>query len=621
MCGIVGIVKKIGLVRQQELDSVQEALKVQSHRGPDASFFWADQKVILGHNRLSIIDLSTSANQPFHRDDLGLVIIFNGEIYNYKVLKDELLKLGATFITSSDTEVLLLAFHYFGESFLKKLVGMFAFLIYNKISGEVFMARDRFGEKPLFYIETSNAIYFASELRALREIYPDSMTINQAAVIDLLEQMYINGHHTIYNEVSIFRPASFLASNSGQLTWNTYYQFPTKVDLDITFQELKHEVKKVLVNSVIDELHADVPVATFLSSGIDSSLITAIAKELKTDILAITMSTGDPSTDEVMQASVFAKKLAIKQEVVSITTKSLKVLAKLMKNIQPLADASIIPTHLVTQQVSSHTKVMLSGDAGDEVFGSYRKPILYAENSPYFNSVSSSLLNSVWSQFPEISTKYFTDKNRFKIAGWDGFYAKTNLSGVFNEVFTECKPINAVMKKAHDLRYLYKENPEKLSFGVDMETRLPSDFLLKVDTASMASSLEVRAPFLDHRLVDLSFRSPISALMPNGIDKEITRSLYKEYVGYDHQGSKKGFSLPYSSYLQHDWGIILESFLNEGISETYFLFNKEGIIAILKKHKINPQQKWARILYSILVLEIWLRVFHLNKEVNFFSTE
>jgi asparagine synthase (glutamine-hydrolysing) len=620
MCGIVGIIKKTGLISQIESDSVQKALKAQSHRGPDASSFWADQKVILGHNRLSIIDLSTSANQPFHRNDLGLVIIFNGEIYNYKVVKDELLKLGASFKTSSDTEVLLLAFHYFGESFLEKLVGMFAFLIYNKNSGEIFMARDRYGEKPLFFIETAQALYFASELQALKQIYPDSMTINQEAVIDLLEQMYINGHHTIYEEVRVFQPARFLSSKKGQLNWNVYYQFPTKADLDITFPELKHKVNELLVESVTSELHADVPVATFLSSGIDSSLITAIAKEIKSDILAITMSTGDPSTDEVTQASVFAKKLGINQEVVTISIKSLEVLARLMKNIQPLADASIIPTYLVTQQVSSHTKVMLSGDAGDEVFGSYRKPVLYSENAQYLSSFPSNLLNSALSQFPKISTKYLTDKNRFRLAGWEGFYAKTNLSGVFNKVFIESKPINSVLNKAKELEYLYRENPEKLSFGVDLETRLPSDFLFKVDTASMASSLEVRAPFLDHRLVDLSFRSPIGALMPNGKDKEITRTLYKEYAGYEHQGNKKGFSLPYSTYLQHDWGLILESFLNEGISESYFHFNKDGIKEILKKHRKSPQQKWARILYSVLVLEIWLRVFHLNKEVNLFST-
>jgi asparagine synthase (glutamine-hydrolysing) len=446
------------------------------------------------------------------------------------------------------------------------------------------------------------------------------MTINQEAVIDLLEQMYINGHHTIYEEVKVFQPARFLSSKKGQLNWNVYYQFPTRVDLDITFPELKRKVNELLVESVTAELHADVPVATFLSSGIDSSLITAIAKEIKPDILAITMSTGDPSTDEVTQSSVFAKKLGINQEVVTISTKSLEVLVRLMKNIQPLADASLIPTHLVTQQVSSHTKVMLSGDAGDEVFGSYRKPVLYSENAQYLSSFPSNLLNSALSQFPKISAKYLTDKNRFRLAGWEGFYFKTNLSGVFNKVFKESKPINSVLNKAKELEHLYQENPEKLSFGVDMETRLPSDFLFKVDTASMASSLEVRAPFLDHRLVDLSFRSPIRALMPNGKDKEVTRTLYKEYAGYEHQGSKKGFSLPYSTYLQNDWGIILESFLNEGISETYFNFNKDGIKEIIKNHRKSPQQKWARILYSILVLEIWLRVFHLNKEVNLFST-
>lgn len=619
MCGVVGIIKKSGCIGPDEQRSIQNALRVQSHRGPDASSSWADQRIILGHNRLSIIDLSTSANQPFHRDDLGLVIIFNGEIYNYKTLKIELLEKGASFNTSSDTEVLLLAYHYFGASFLEKLVGMFAFLIYDKNSGEVFMARDRFGEKPIFYIETDHAFYFASELQAIRQIYPESMTINQDAVIDLLEQMYINSHHTIYQEVRAFPIASFLKAKDGKLQWKSYYKYPIKADLDITYLELKQKSKDLLIEAVANELHADVPVATFLSSGIDSSLITAIAKEIKPDILAITMSTGDPSTDEASQASEFAKKLAIRQEIVPVTTKSLEVLAKLLKNIQPLADASLIPTHLVTKQVSDHTKVMLSGDAGDEVFGSYRKPTLYQENSAYFSPFSGTFLTTIWNQFPNLATKYFTDKNRFRLAGWEGYYSKTNLSGVFKDVFLESKSQNYILKKALELRSYYLENPEKLSFGVDLETRLPSDFLLKVDTASMASSLEVRAPFLDHRLVDLSFKSPVSALMPHGIDKEITRSLYKDYVGYEHQGSKKGFSLPYSSYLQQDWGIILESFLNEGLSESHFYFNKEGILAILKKHRKSPEQRWARILYSILVLEIWLRVFHLNKEINLFS--
>jgi asparagine synthase (glutamine-hydrolyzing) len=617
MCGIAGIFKKSGVISAFESDSLQQALISQSHRGPDASSFWSDQQVVLGHNRLSIIDLSTSANQPFHRDDLGLFIIFNGEIYNYQTIKKELLALGATFKTQSDTEVLLLSYYYFGKSFLKKLIGMFAFLIYDKNSGEAFMARDRFGEKPIFYIETTDTFYFASELQALKKLYDKELTINQDAVVDLMEQMYINLHHSIYNEVQIFPPAKFLHLQREQSTWSNYYDFPTKVDLEIPFEDLKGQVKDLLIDVVEKELHADVPVASFLSSGIDSSLITAIAKEVKPDILAITMSTGDPNTDEVNQAATFAKTLNIKQEVVSINTSSLSVLAKLLRNIQPLADASLIPTHLVTEQVSSHTKVMLSGDAGDEVFGSYRKPVLYQEYYYNLGALGLFFLELAQNTSPNFSSNYLTDKNRIRLAGWGGFYAKTNLSGIYDQVFNSGKSLNYVFKKAKELRPIYEDNLEKLSFGVDMITRLPADFLFKVDTASMASSLEVRAPFLDHRLVDLSFRSPISALMPSGLDKEVTRNLYKEFVGYEHQGSKKGFSFPYSEYLQGEWGMVLERFLEEDLSRSHFNFNTDGLKSILKIHRKKPQQKFARVLYSVLVLEIWLRVFHLGVDIDF----
>ncbi|MGM0944199.1 MAG: asparagine synthase (glutamine-hydrolyzing) [Bacteroidota bacterium] len=616
MCGIVGIVKKSASTSLSEKDSLELALSLQSHRGPDASSLWSDQRVVLGHNRLSIIDLSTSANQPFHRDDLGLVVIFNGEIYNYLILREELQARGASFTTQSDTEVLLLAYHYYGKDFLKKLVGMFAFLIYNKNSGEVFIARDRFGEKPIFFIDSEDTFYFASELRALKQIYPKTLTINQEAVIDLMEQMYIDSSHTIYEEVLVFPPSTYLEIQSGHLNWETYYEFPKGQENEISFENLKVQANDLLTEIISKQLHADVPVATFLSSGIDSSLVTAIAKEIKSDIVAITMSTGDPSTDEVGQASTFAKKLEIKQEVVTINTGSLGVLAKLLKNIQPLADASLIPTHLVTNQVSSHTKVMLSGDAGDEVFGSYRKPILYKEHPSNFGVFGKFLIDVAQKISPNGSSKYLSDINRIRLAGWDGFYTKTNLNGLFNQVFLSGKPLNLVYQKAQELKPNYKENLEKLSFGVDMLTRLPSDFLFKVDAASMASSLEVRAPFLDHRLVDLSFKSPISALMPSGIDKEVTRSLYRDYAGYEHQGSKKGFSFPYSDYLYGEWGNILERFLNEGLSQSYLNFNSEGIQSILKSHRIRPQQKLARVLFGVLVMEIWLRVFHLDIEVD-----
>lgn len=617
MCGIAGILSLKNDLTPSHLNRLEKSLQLQAHRGPDAKSIWANSKVALGHNRLSIIDLSSSANQPFYNEDLGLTIVFNGEIYNYLSLKKELKSLGYHFITTSDTEVLLAAFRHYGKTICEHLIGMFAFVIYDHQNQSVFAARDRFGEKPFFYIHTDEEFLFASELGALAELYTRALTINQSAVVDLMENMFINPHHSIYSEVSIFPPGSQMVLDGDDLNFSTYYSFPKQVTSSIGFTSLKKQVKSLLYDIVDQELHADVPVATFLSSGIDSSVISAIAKEIKPDILAVTMSTGDPSSDETADAKEFAKKLNIRQEVVHVDPGALSILAKLFKSIQPLADASVIPTHLVTEAVSKHTKVMLSGDAGDEVFGSYNKPNLYKSygTNPILGGEFG--LNALLNLPQKKIGKYLSDKNRFKLGGWKGYYMKNNLSGCFKEVFKSGVPINYVSHVAEELISEYQGNPEKLSFGVDLLTRLPGDFLFKVDAAAMRSSLEVRAPFLDHRLVNLSLESDLNSLMPNQIDKEITKSIYQDFAGYPHRGSKKGFSIPYMTYLQHSWGDILEGFLKEPLSETYFNFNPVGLLKILNQHRQIPQQSLARVLFSALVLEIWLRVFHLKREVHF----
>lgn len=620
MCGIAGIVSFKKKIQESDISRVREALKAQAHRGPDDCSSWSHDKVAFGHNRLSIIDLSTAANQPFHRTDFGLTIIFNGEIYNYKSLKHKLENCGHSFETNSDTEVLLVAYREFGEKLTDHLIGMFAFVIYDSISETVFAARDRFGEKPLFFIQLQNSFLFASELIALRQLYTGELTINQAAVVDLMENMYINPHHTIYNEVSVFPAAYQLTIRKGQFNWSRYYDFPRKVTQTPDFEVFKRDVKNRLYEIVTRELHADVPVATFLSSGIDSSIITAISKEIKPDILSITMSTGEQHSDEKEDASNFARKLDIRQEIITVNPSSLEVLGNLLQTMQPLADASLIPTHLVTKTVASHTKVMLSGDAGDEVFGSYNKPNQYLQHGSKtlpFGSMALNVVSAVAGKHKDI---YLHDKNRFKLDGWEGYYSKTNISDCFSQIFRKSVPINWVRKISQDLKLDYAENPEKLSFGVDVLTRLPGDFLLKVDSAAMLSSLEVRAPFLDHTLVDLSFSTAMPSLSPSGLDKEVTRCIYEEFAGKPHQGSKKGFSIPYLTYLKDSWGILLERFLKEGLSSHFLGFNTQGILGLLLKFRAEPRQSLARILFSVLVLEIWLRVFHLKQEIDYQTT-
>ncbi|EAZ79806.1 asparagine synthase (glutamine-hydrolyzing) [Algoriphagus machipongonensis] len=617
MCGVAGIIKLKGEIQDTEINQLREGLKFQKHRGPDALGVWSDQKVALGHNRLSIIDLSTQANQPFSREDLQLKIIFNGEIYNYKELKKTLQEKQYTFQTSSDTEVILAAYKEYGEKVCNHLVGMFVFVIYDLQNQSIFVARDRFGEKPFFYLENSGTIYFASELKALQKTYNQKLTINQNAVFDLMENMYINGLHTIYEEVHLLPPGNFLKIKDGEVTISSYYSFPTKVKRKNSFEELKSEVKGLLYDIVEHELHADVPVATFLSSGIDSSLITAIAKELKPDILAVTMATAESHSDESPAATEFAKKLDIKQEIIPVDPGSLSVLGDLLSHVQPLADASLIPSYLVTKAVSGHTKVMLSGDGGDEVFGSYNKPNIYKEFGGSVGFWGKLAVKTALNSDSNNIDKYLSDKNRIKYAGWEGFYRKHNLSyKLGSQIFNSYRPQLQVLKEYKKIQRLYESNPEKSSFGVDINTRLPSDFLHKVDTAAMLSSVEVRAPFLDHRLVDLSLETDMSSLSPNGIDKEVTKSLLKEFTGDLPSKSKKGFSIPYLTFLQGAWGEILEGYLKDGKSIAYLGFNQKGILDLLNEFRNSPTQRIARVLFSVLVLEIWLRVFHLEQEVN-----
>jgi asparagine synthase (glutamine-hydrolysing) len=626
MCGIVGKYSLKGSISNDDEQRLKVALDLQNHRGPDAQGIWRGDSAILGHNRLSIIDLSQAADQPLYRADLGLRIIFNGEIYNYQLLRSSLQKQGYEFTTTSDTEVILAAYAHWGKALCEYLTGMFAFAIWDEQNEELFIARDRFGEKPIFFINHGDGFYFASELNALRTIYPRELTINQDAVIDLVEYLYINLHHSIYQEVSVFPPASTLSiSKDGAKNWGQYYKYPTQVGENIDFDSLKKQTKEKLFQTVERELHADVPVATFLSAGVDSGLITAIAHEIKPDLQAVTMATNEEATDETDGAKSLARKLGIKHEIVPVNTDSLEVLGKILTDIQPLADASLIPSFMVTEQIKDRYTVMLSGDGGDEIFGSYNRPNRYLKLKRKSIPGGQQFIDWAFSvKNPALSGKlmsFLNDEKRMLLNGWQGLYSRHNLSGgsLFQSIFRSGKEQNYPKSLIPSLEIDYKGNFEKLTFGLDVKTRLPGDFLFKVDSAAMHSSVEVRAPFLDHELVDFLSKVPVESLMPNGVDKELSKSLLSDYSGESWHPPKRGFTIPYWLYLQGPWGDQLESFLDEGLSESYFNFNKEGIRSILQQHRQRSNSTYARILFSLLILEIWLRVFHLKKELVFLS--
>jgi asparagine synthase (glutamine-hydrolysing) len=616
MCGIVGCFKFGSTIQNEDVLKVKSSLILLSHRGPDSYGCIYDDKIVFGHTRLSIIDLSTDSNQPFSRKDLGLSIVFNGEIYNYKILKKLLENEGFIFFTDSDTEVLLVGFKHYGKEICTKLLGMFSFSIYDHVKQEFFAARDRFGEKPFFYILDEKSFYFSSELKALKSIYPHELVINHSAVIDLFENLYINMNHTIYDNVNVLKPGQYFSCIGTEISISTYYSIPTKVEFDNDFINSKSKFNDLLHDSVASQLIADVPVASFLSSGIDSSLIAGIAHKFSPDITVFTMSTGEKFTDEAESSKKFCRLMGINQEIVNVDSKSLRGLIKILGSNQPLSDSSLIPTFLVTEFVKDKFKVMLGGDGGDEVFGSYRAPNLYKSNYRGINFFGNLGLDIVYNYFPLTYSK-ISDKNRIKYGGWKNYYRRNFLLGFYDQIFKESSPQNFIINVLEEIENNYHDSPEKLSFGLDFHTRLPADFLFKIDSASMQNSVEVRSPFLDFRLVDFSLKSSLSSLMPNGIDKELTRSLFKDLTGYEHLEDKKGFSIPFAKYLLKEWGDLLENLLNERLSENYFKFNVDGILKLLQTFRSNPSQNVARILFTMLVLEIWLREFHLNIKIPY----
>jgi asparagine synthase (glutamine-hydrolysing) len=616
MCGIAAIFSPKGNLNKNDFARMDASLPLQAHRGPDSHGVFSNDFISLGHNRLSIIDLSDSANQPFSRVDLGLKIIFNGEIYNYQEIKKDLLRKGHKFYTDSDTEVILVAFQEYGEKFLERLVGMFAFVIYKEQDNSIFAARDRFGEKPIFYIFEDGVLYLASELRTLISLYPKECQINQEAVVDLIENLYISDSHTIYKEVKKFPKGSYL-SFSEEPNFSTYYSLPSDLVQPIPFEQLKRLTKEKLYEIIARELHADVPVASFLSAGIDSSLITAIANDIKPGIQAITMSTHDAQMDESSAAKKFAKLLNINHEIVPVDVDSLQHLSYILKDIEPLADASLIPSYMVTDQIKSRFKVMLSGDGGDELFGSYNRTNVYDslkfKGIPGGKKIVKSILNNTSPWVEKHLGIRLDDRTRIKLGGWNGYYQKNNLNNsLIEKVFNNQTNKGLAFKKFLEIEEKLGADHQKISFHFDYETRLPGAFLQKIDSASMHSSVEVRAPFLDHTLVDLIMKIPNSSLMPNKIDKELTKSILVDFTKKPMQGPKKGFSIPYSKFMQGEWGDVLLDYINEGKSTSLLDINQEGVKELIFQHQSNPSPTLARVLFALLVLEIWIRVFHLN---------
>jgi asparagine synthase (glutamine-hydrolysing) len=555
MCGIAGAIS-LGRTRP---DVVAGMLAALQHRGPDDSGLWTseDARVTLGQRRLAVIDLTPSGRNPMAWDGGRLWITYNGEIYNFRELRRELEGEGYSFRTRTDTEVILASYDRWGVKCLEKLVGMFAFALWDSSSDRLFLARDRLGKKPLYYSVDRGRLVFASELKAILvdpdfpgKIDPDSLSL-------YLRYGYVPSPHSIFQAVRSLPPAHYALYEKGKLAVERYWD-PIGIALGERFQgderEAERELERLVTEAVRGRMIADVPLGAFLSGGIDSSLIVALMQEQSTKpVLTFTVRFDNPEFNEADDAAAVARHLGTEHhEETCSTAEMLGLLDAVAGQLdEPFADSSAIPTHLVSKITRRHVTVALSGDGGDELFFGYpryhaeaRQGWLLSAPRP-LRLLAAMLADSVpRRRFRRAAQVLRTDS----VDGYDRFVTLWSPAevarltrrpaienAVYRQTFERAEPISR------------QQRPPL----IDLVTYLPEDILTKVDRMSMAVSLETRCPLLDHRVVEFALRLPLEMKWHGGRGKWLLRRiLYRRVPRELLERPKMGFGVPLADWFR-----------------------------------------------------------------------
>lgn len=607
MCGFLVVFTDCELSEKK----VFNALKSIQHRGPDnlslVTKNIGSNKVWLGHARLSIQDLSDSGHQPITFD--GLSIVFNGEIYNFREVREELIRYGYSFYSSSDTEVLLKAFHKWGEMCLEKLNGMFAFCIINEKTGQIFAARDRLGIKPLFYTVYNKTIILASELKAILALDIIPKKIDEKALYAYIWLQYVPDSISILKGVNKLKPGTYLTSIEYRLNTKEYWNLVNKIVNDPEMRLPKQEpivpLEDQLANSIKYRLIADVEVGCFLSSGVDSSLIASIMSECSAKkVKTFSIGFHEREFNEADLAKKFAKEIQSTHIEKYISPDELLEKVSEISSLydEPFADSSAIPTKIVSELAKEHVKVVLSGDGGDELFCGYNR----YKGFKYMKLIPKGI-RPVAGKLASFSDSRLLQKLGSSLSWNDFSYQYSSLANGIS--FNVSKKL---FRRSFDLSFLYnshltniRKSLEEKVMLTDIETYLPGDILTKVDRASMSVGLEARTPFLDHHLVEFAFTVPFHYKMNKGITKKILRDLLKKrHPHFNFETKKKGFAVPLDSWLRNElksWSrdVLTSSRLNENpIIEPKFILEK------VNNHMMGVENN-GQLLWSVLMFELW----------------
>lgn len=608
MCGHISIYYKNKKADELLIRQLTEKI---THRGPDDTGYFIKDNIAFGFNRLSIIDLE-HGNQPFEKENR--TIIFNGEIYNHQELRKRL-EFSNKFTTNSDTEVLLTSYINYGEKCVDKLRGMFSFIIYDEVKEIVFGARDHFGIKPLYYINNNEFIAFSSEYKVLVKVLKE-ISINETALQNYFSFQYTPNYNTIINEIKEVPNGTYFTIKNGNLEFYRYH--------DIKFNNkniTKDNIYDIVNDSVKHHVISNVEVGTFLSGGIDSTIVTALAAKLNPKIKTFSIGFDVEGYNELTVAKKTAEYLGVENISVNVSEQDyIKALPKVAYYMDdPLADPSCVGIYLLSEEARKHVKVVLSGEGSDELFGGYNIYKEYYSLKP-FSYLPESIkreVNKVAKVLPDIKGKSYLLRGTTKLKDRYIGNAKIFNNEEVKKVIVDYDENNTY---SDILAHLYEEC-DKNSYDsvttmqyIDINTWLEGDILLKADKMSMAHSLEVRVPFLDKEVLNCATGLTLSQKISKNNTKVLLREAFKDIVPpYMKEKKKLGFPTPIRVWLKSDLGIYAREIITNAAVDK--LINKEYVLELLDEH-IQGKKDNSRKVWTVFMFCLWYQIYIEGKVIE-----
>jgi asparagine synthase (glutamine-hydrolysing) len=621
MCGICG---KLNYDRESRVapDLVQKMMDIIVHRGPDGEGSYISGPIGLGHRRLSIIDLNTG-DQPMCNEDRTVWIVYNGEIYNFKVLRQELIQLGHTFSSTSDTEVIIHAYEEYGVECLSRLQGMFAFALWDGRNESLFLARDRVGIKPLYYCETGRALVFASEIKALLADSEVKREINPTAIDRFLSYLYLPGNQTLFKGINKLEPGHYLVAKDGRLHDREYWDLKFEETRSGTFDEEADALSELLRLTVRQHMISDVPVGFLLSGGVDSTALLSCAVE-ETDKRISTFPigfAGHEFADERPYARLAADRFGTDHHDITISADQFRnFLPNYVWHMEePICEPPAVALYYVSKLASEFVKVVLSGEGGDEAFGGYQnyRNLLLVERSKRMLGglapVAGAILNKVGQgnrarKYAPLMTKDLPHYYYSRVSSPFSYFNQ-HKEVLFDANFErERNP-----RDAGDLirSLFHRLNGQDLlsqMLYVDTKTWLPDDLLVKADKMTMANSLELRVPLLDHKVLEFAATLPAHYKVQGLATKRILKEAFRSRVPCEIIKRKKtGFPVPYNAWLRRELRDLVRDTLLSSTASHRGYFRGGAVEKLLDKYEAGAP--FEKEIFSLLTLEMWHQQF------------